>query len=138
MNWNLVKHYSNYSSDRIRMLNPISIAYIGDCVYELYIRSYLMMSFGDINSNRIHLEAIKYVSAKAQKDAYFKVKDKLTEDEHLYFKKGRNTKIKTVPRNSSVSDYKISTGFETIIGYLYLMGNFDRLDFIIGNILDNI
>lgn len=135
MSWGLLRYYVNYSDEKIRELNPISIAYVGDCVYELYVRSYLMLKFGNINSNKIHLEAIKYVNSKAQKIVYFKIKDRLTEIENLYFKKGRNTKIKTIPKNSSVSDYRISTGLETVVGYLYITGNFDRLDFIMNNIL---
>lgn len=138
MHWGLIENCSNYSDEKIKSLNSLSIAYLGDCVYELYIRSHLMLKFGNINSKKIHLEVIKHVNAKAQKNAYFKIKDLLNEYENLYFKKGRNCKIKTIPKNSSVSDYRISTGFETIIGYLYITGNFTRLDLIMDNILNDI
>lgn len=136
MIWSLVDNLNKYTNDDLKQINPVNIAYIGDCVYELYLRDHVMKKFGNINSNKLHLEVIKYVNAKAQKNAYFKIKDLLTEDEKIYFKKGRNTKVKTIPKNSTIGDYKTSTGFETIIGYLYMVRKFDRLDFIIGEILD--
>lgn len=136
MNWSLVENLNKYVEEDLKKINPINIAYIGDCVYELYLRNYAMKKFGHINSNRLHVEVIKHVNARAQRDAYFKIKDILKEDEKIYFRKGRNAKIKTIPKNSSVGDYKTSTGFETIIGYLYITRNFERLDFIISEILN--
>ena len=136
MEWSLIKNLNLYSKEEIRCLNPINIAYIGDCVYELYLRSHVMKKFGNINSNKLHLEVIKYVNAGAQRAAYFKVKELLADDEKIYFKKGRNAKTKTIPKNSSIFDYRVSTGFETIIGYLYITGNFSRLDLIVGEILN--
>lgn len=136
MEWNLSNEFYKYSDSELRSLNSLSIAYIGDCVYELYLRNHIMKKYKNMNSNKLHFEVIKYVNAKAQKDAYFKIKDFLSEEEEIYFKKGRNSKTKTIPKNSSVSDYKISTGFETIIGYLYITKNFERLDFILNVILE--
>lgn len=136
MEWSLIKSSNIYSEEEIRCLNPINIAYIGDCVYELYLRNYAMRKFGTVNSNKLHLEVIKYVNARAQRAAYFKIKELLTDDEKIYFKKGRNAKTKTIPKNSNIFDYKISTGFETVIGYLYITGNFSRLDLIVGEILN--
>ncbi len=136
MEWNLSNDFYKYSDNELRSLNSLSIAYIGDCVYELYLRNHIMKKFKNMNSHKLHFEVIKYVNAKAQKDAYFKIKDLLSEEEEIYFKKGRNSKSKTIPKNSSISDYKISTGFETIIGYLYITKNFERLDFILNVILE--
>lgn len=136
MSWSIIDDLNKYTDEDLKYINPINIAYIGDCVYEFYLRNYVMKKFGNINSNKLHLEVIKHVSAKAQKEAYFKIKDLLMEDEKIYFKKGRNTKVKTIPKNSTVGEYKISTGFETIIGYLYMVRKFDRLDFIIDEILN--
>lgn len=135
MDWSLSSDFYKYSDSELRSLNSLSIAYIGDCVYDLYLRNHVMKKFKTMKSNKLHLEVINYVSAKAQKNAYFKIKHLLNEDEEIYFKKGRNSKVKTIPKNSSVSDYKISTGFETIIGYLYITKKFDRLDFILNEIL---
>lgn len=137
MNWKLIDNYE-YSEKEIRCLNPLSIAYIGDCIYELYIRNYMLKKYGVINSYKLHREVIKHVNAKAQKEAYFKIREFLSDEEANYFKKGRNTKVKTIPKNALLSDYKIATGFETIIGYLYIMKNFERLDFIINQILNYI
>ena len=135
MDWSLSSDFYKYSDSELRSLNSLSIAYIGDCVYDLYLRNHVMKKFKTMKSNKLHLEVINYVSAKAQKNAYFKIKHLLNEDEEIYFKKGRNSKVKTIPKNSSVSDYKISTGFETIIGYLYITKKSDRLDFILNEIL---
>lgn len=136
MSWSIISDLTKYSEEELRTLNPISIAYIGDCIYELYIRNYVMKKFGNINSNKLHFEVIKYVNAKSQKEAYFKIKELLLEEEKLYFRRGRNSKIKTIPKNATISDYRVATGFETIIGYLYITRNFSRLDFILNNILD--
>lgn len=136
MGWSLIKGLNVYSKEKIRCLNPINIAYIGDCIYELYLRNHFMKKFGNINSRKLHLEVVRYVNAGAQRAAYFKVKELLTSDEKIYFKKGRNAKTKTIPKNSNIFDYKVSTGFETIIGYLYITGNFSRLDLIMSEILN--
>ena len=135
MDWSLSSDFYKYSEYELSNLNSLSIAYIGDCVYDLYLRNHVMKKFKTVNSKKLHLEVINYVSAKAQKSAYFKIKHLLNQDEEIYFKKGRNSKTKTIPKNSSFSDYKISTGFETIIGYLYITKKFDRLDFILSEIL---
>lgn len=135
MCWKLIDSYE-YSEKEIRCLNPLSIAYIGDCIYELYIRNYMVKKYGTINSYKIHFEVVKYVNAKAQKEAYFKIREFLLDEETIYFKKGRNTKVKTIPKNALLSDYKIATGFETVIGYLYITKKFERLDFMMNQILN--
>ena len=136
MSWSLISDLTKYSEEELKTLNPISVAYIGDCIYELYIRDFIMRKYGNINSHKLHFEVIKYVNAKAQKEAYFKVKELLNENEQLYFRRGRNSKIKTIPKNATISDYRIATGFEAVIGYLYILRDFSRLDFILSNILD--
>lgn len=138
MIWSLGDGLSHYSNEDLFKLNPLSIAYIGDCIYELYLRNLIVKKFGSINSNKLHFEVIKYVNAASQKNAYFKVKDILTEEEVFYFKKGRNSKVKTVPKNFSISDYKIATGLETLVGYLYITKNFQRLDKILNEIIKDI
>lgn len=137
MSWGLIDNYQ-YSDKDIRRLNPLSIAYIGDCIYELYIRTHIMKKYGTINSNKLHHEVIKFVNAGSQKEAYFRIKESLLDEEIYYFKKGRNTKVKTIPRNVKFYDYRIATGFETIIGYLYITKKFDRLDLIINQILNHV
>lgn len=107
-------------------LSPLQLAYIGDAVYELFIRNYII-SKRKVSVHQLHKESIKYVKAKAQKDIVFAIKDNLTEEEWNTVKRGRNAKSGTIPKNADVQDYKYATGFETLIGYLYLLKRFDRL-----------
>ena len=98
----------------------------------------MVKKYGTINFHKIHYEVIKHVNAKAQKEAYFRIREFLLDEEIIYFKKGRNTKVKTISKNVLLYDYKIATGFETIIGYLYITKKFERLDFIMNQILNYI
>lgn len=106
-------------------MNPLVWAYIGDAVYELYIRT-LLVSKSVPKVNQLHCESIKYVKASAQADFLKKISNQLTEDELRIIKRGRNTKS-AVPKNADVSDYRYSTGLESLIGYLYLQNKKDRL-----------
>lgn len=105
--------------------SPLTLAYIGDAVYELFVRTYLIKD-ANLPVNRLHKEAIHLVNAKAQSDLYQKIKDKLTEEEMHIYKRGRNTNSHP-PKNADMVDYKSATGIEALIGYLYLMGNDDRI-----------
>ncbi len=133
MKWSIKDDYL-YKEDEVRFLNILSLAYIGDSIYEIYIRNFITKRFGSINSGKLHLETIKYVNASFQSNVYFKIKDILNDNEIYYFKRGRNSGVKTIPKNASVIDYKNATGLECIIGYLYMVGNFERLDFIMDKI----
>ncbi|MBO8172729.1 MAG: Mini-ribonuclease 3 [Bacillaceae bacterium] len=110
-----------------RLVNSLALAYMGDAVLEVYVRSHLIAE-GSVRPNRLHRDAIRYVSARAQADVVRKIFERFTEDEQDIIKRGRNAKSATVPKNVSVSDYRLSTGFECLIGYLYLQGNQPRLD----------
>ncbi len=118
-----------------RQLSPLQLAYVGDAVYELLIRHYII-STKNISVHQLHKESIKYVKAKAQKDILFKIKDNLTEEEWNTVKRGRNAKSGTIPKNADLQDYKYATGFEALIGFLYLLKRFDRLVEIFDMILD--
>lgn len=107
-------------------ISPLQLAYVGDAVYELFIRNYIV-SRKKVSVHQLHKESIKYVKAKGQKDILFQIKDNLTEEEWNTVKRGRNAKSGTIPKNADVQDYKYATGFETLIGYLYLLKRFDRL-----------
>lgn len=133
MVWSIACKYI-YTKEEIRMVNILSIAYIGDCIYELYCRNIVTKRYGDIDSKKLHLETIKYVNAIFQSNAYFRIRGLLNEEENYYFKRGRNTTIKTFPKNCSIRDYKNATGLESVIGYLYMTGNFERVDFILDTI----
>ncbi len=107
-------------------LQPLVLAYIGDAVYEVYIRTMLVVN-KKTNVNMLHKMSIKYVKAKSQADIVHRVNDRLTADEQDIVRRGRNAKSATVPKHADVTDYRYSTGFEALIGYLYLTNNYERL-----------
>ncbi len=118
-----------------RQLSPLQLAYVGDAVYELFIRHFII-SKQNVPVNQLHIESIKYVKAKAQKDTLFKIKERLTEEEWNTVKRGRNAKSGSIPKNADVQDYKYATGFETLIGFLYLLKRYDRIVEVFEMILD--
>jgi ribonuclease-3 family protein len=120
-----------FSQDEARMLNPLQLALIGDGVFEVFIRNYILMNNTALSANKIHVKAIGYVKAKSQASIMHEVETLLTEEEEAIYKRGRNAKSPTVPKNADVRDYRTATGFEALIGYLYLTGNKERLEFIL-------
>lgn len=112
-------------------MSPLVLAYIGDTVYETYIREYLIKKNINKKVNELHKTAIKYVKAKAQASIIHEIESQLTEEELRIFKRGRNQKSNTSPKNADIVDYKHATGFEALIGYLYLGNESERLDYII-------
>jgi ribonuclease-3 family protein len=117
-----------------KLLNGLALAYIGDAVYELAIREHLL-DVGQTRPNQLHQYATQYVSAKAQAKImdYFSEEEILTEEEESYYKRGRNSKINTKAKNTDIQTYLQSTGFEALIGYLYLTKQEERLNEIINN-----
>ncbi|HZK01101.1 MAG TPA: ribonuclease III domain-containing protein [Tissierellaceae bacterium] len=109
----------------IAMLSPLQLAYIGDAVYELLVRTYLLEK--ESNVNQLHKKATKYVKADAQSEIIHHLEDILREDEKKIIKRGRNAKTNTSPKNSSMINYKYATGFESLFGYLYLTGQDGRI-----------
>lgn len=107
--------------------SALTLAYIGDCVYELCVRSYIIRKSDD-KVNALHKKSTGYVCAKAQAGLYHKIKDELTEEENAVFHRGRNTKSH-VPKNALVSDYRTATGIEALFGYLYIIGKLDRITY---------
>ena len=114
----------NIDLQNISMQN---LAFIGDAVYSLKIRTYLVEKANE-STKKIHIKSIKYVSAKAQCKIIDSIYNELSEEEILIYKRGRNTSINNVSKNVDVISYKKATGFEALIGYLYLSKNADRLD----------
>ncbi|GAJ25829.1 ribonuclease III family protein [Liquorilactobacillus sucicola DSM 21376 = JCM 15457] len=110
-------------------MNGIALAYMGDAIYEVYIRKHLLQS-GITKPTKLHHRATHYVSAKAQAFLIDKMNEKeiMTEHEAEYFRRGRNAKSHTSAKNTSVLTYRISTGFEALFGYLFLSGQTERLD----------
>ena len=117
-------------SDLITM-SPLVLAYIGDTVYETYIRDHLIKCNKNKKVNDLHKLAINYVKAKAQSDIIHSIEDELTEEEQRIYKRGRNQKSHTSPKNGDIIVYKHATGFEALIGYLYLDKQLDRLEYLV-------
>ncbi|SJP65761.1 Mini-ribonuclease 3 [Clostridioides difficile] len=112
-------------------MSPLVLAYLGDTVYETYIREYLIRQNTQKKVNDLHKLAIKYVKAKAQATIIHEIEIELTEEESKIYKRGRNQKSNTSPKNADIIDYKHATGFEALVGYLYLNNEIERLQYII-------
>ncbi len=115
------------SESEIRAVSNLGLAHIGDCVYELMVRSRLICS-GRSTSAGLHRETVKYVSAPAQAEAVAKILPVLTEDEHAVYRRGRNTRVNSVPKNADISQYHAATGLEALFGWLYLNARHERLN----------
>lgn len=120
----------------VNLINVITLAYLGDAVYETYVREYLIRN-GIAKVEELQNEAIKYVSAKSQCKilTYLVGNNLLTDMELDIVKRGRNYKRASHPKNTDIITYKMSSGFEAMIGYLYLNGDKGRLDEIMNYIL---
>ena len=112
-------------------MSPLVLAYLGDTVYESYIREHLIRQNINKKVNDLHKLAIQYSKAKAQATIIHELQDELTEEEMRIFKRGRNQKPHTSPKNADIIDYKCATGFEALIGYLYLSEDQERIEYII-------
>ena len=99
-----------FSKEEARRLNPLQLALIGDGVYEIYLRNFILSNNTELSAHKMHVKAIGYVKAKSQSAIMHNIEDTLTEDELYIYKRGRN-----------------ATGFEALLGYLYLIGNKERL-----------
>ncbi len=113
----------------VKQLNALALAYMGDAVYERSIREHLLRS-GRVKPNILHREATRYVSAKSQASVLkmMQESDFLTEEEAAVMRRGRNAKSGSVPKNTDVITYNLSSGFEAVIGYLELLGRTDRVE----------
>lgn len=116
--------------EKPELLNPLVLAYIGDAVYELYVRMYIAKK-GAIKTNSLHKASIGFVCAKAQANILTRIEKELDEDELNIVRRGRNAHSNTIPKNASVADYKKATAFEALIGYLFLKNNIERLEEIV-------
>lgn len=110
----------------IREYSPLTLAYIGDCVYDLVIKS-LVINAGNKQVNKLHQETSKLVQASAQSLMMRAMQEHLTEEEHAVYKRGRNAKSVSPAKNQSITDYRRATGFEALLGYLYLKKDYKRL-----------
>ncbi|MDO5155876.1 MAG: ribonuclease III domain-containing protein [Eubacteriales bacterium] len=106
--------------------SPLSLAYIGDSIFDVMIRT-MEVSKVNMQANKYHKLVSKIVCAPAQAKMILAIEDQLTEEEHDVFKRGRNAKSYTKAKNASTVDYRNATGFEALLGYLYLKEDFERL-----------
>lgn len=109
-----------------RQYSPLTLAYIGDAVYEMIVRT-ILVERGNAPVNVLHKHASKLVKAEAQADAYHRIKELLTEEEMSVFRRGRNAKSYTSAKNATIGDYRVATGFEALFGYWYLTGQTKRM-----------
>lgn len=121
----------------IREQSPLSLAFVGDAVYSLYIREYFVKT-KRYNINTLNKMTVQYVSAHGQFMALELIKNMLTEEEAGVAKRGQNASKASVAKHASVAEYRASTGFECLLGYLELTGQHERIEHIVGFILENL
>jgi len=109
------------------LMSPLQLAYIGDAVFELMVRLHLV-TVHDMKVGDLHKEAVIFVKAKSQAMMVQQLEEDFTEEEMSIIKRGRNAKSMTVPKNAKMIDYKYATGFEALLGYLYILDRMDRID----------
>ncbi len=109
-----------------KQYSPLTLAYIGDAVYEVIVRT-VLVEHGNAPVNILHRQASRLVKAEAQKDAYHRLKEQLSEEEMSVFRRGRNAKSYTSAKNATIGDYRIATGLEALFGYWYLTGQTERM-----------
>lgn len=114
----------------VRAYSPLTLAYIGDAIYELVIRS-VVVERANRSANDLHKKTVRYVKAETQAAMIMALQEELTEEELAVYKRGRNAKSHTMAKNASMSDYRKATGFEALMGYLYLMDETDRLLYLV-------
>lgn len=110
----------------IRTYSPLTLAYIGDAIYDLIIRS-VVVERGNEPANKLHHKTVRYVKAETQATMVEALLDELTEEELAVYKRGRNAKSYTSAKNASIGDYRKATGLEALFGYLYLQGKTARI-----------
>lgn len=110
----------------VSQMNPLVLAFVGDSVFDLFIRSRLALQKNE-SAHKLHIKAIGYVKAAAQSKIAAVVQEALNNEEKAIFRRGRNAKSATIPKNADIQDYRRATAFEAVIGYLYLLGRNERL-----------
>ena len=133
MEFDLMK--GKFTRDEARQLNPLVLAFVGDAIYEVFVRTYIVNENREMNVHKLHVKAISFVKAHSQSEFMKKLIDELIEEEMWIYKRGRNAKAGTVPKNADVCEYRIATGFEALIGFLYLTEQNERLNYFFDKIV---
>ena len=130
--------YLNIQMDQqeIGAVSNLGLAHIGDCVYELLVRSFIVAHGGVTNQN-MHETTVKMVCAAAQARAAGKLSPLLTEEERAVYRRGRNSRVHSVPKNAEPGDYHAATGLECLFGWLYLCGRHDRINKLFSAIIED-
>ncbi|ARI75418.1 Mini-ribonuclease 3 [Halobacillus mangrovi] len=115
--------------ENVKQMKSLALAYMGDAVYELYVRNHLLES-GTVKPQHLHQAAVKFVSAVSQAEVvkHWQKEEQLTEEEEGVLRRGRNAKSGSVPKSTDVQTYRYSTAFEAVLGFLYLSGQTERLE----------
>lgn len=129
-----MRHIRTLEPGEAAQYSPLTLAYLGDAVYELLVREYLVLE-GNRPPGALHKMAVRLVQAKSQSDAVERILPELGPEEAVVFKRGRNAKGPPAPKNAGVRDYRMATGLEALIGYLYLTGDMERISDIFGRIV---
>jgi ribonuclease-3 family protein len=125
---------SKLNLEDVERLHPLQLAYVGDAVYELMVRTAILEV--DLNVNKLNEKARKYVRATSQANAVKSLEGFFNDKELSIIRRGRNAKINSSPKNTELIDYKYATGLECLFGYLYLKGQFERIEEIFLKIFD--
>ena len=123
---NKLKELFQLEDRDLRTYSPLTLAYLGDAVYELVIRTALVKK-GNCPVHQLHKSASSLVKASAQSEMMEVLDPVLTEEEHQIYKRGRNAHSPTMAKNATMSDYRRATGFEALMGYLFLKGDYERM-----------
>ena len=110
----------------IRTYSPLTLAYIGDAIYDLVIRT-MVVEQGNSPANKLHKKTVSYVNARVQAKMIDALEEELTKEEAAIYHRGRNAKSYTAAKNASVVEYRKATGLEALCGYLYLQGRQERM-----------
>lgn len=123
---------------KAKLYSPLVLAYIGDSVYEVYVRGRIIEENPDLPAYKLHKKTINYVKAHSQSESIESLLPDLSEEEEAVYRRGRNAKSPTVPKNADVTEYRRATGFEALIGFLYLDGRTERLHLLMQNAYNSI
>ncbi len=129
INWQfdeLIKETFGLQEVDLREYSPLTLAYIGDCIFDLIIKT-IVISEGNAQVQKLHKKTSSLVQASSQSKMMRAMQDHLTEEEHGIYKRGRNAKSVSPAKNQSITDYRRATGFEALLGYLYLKKEYERI-----------
>lgn len=125
-----IKQVFDCKEQDVRAYSPLTLAYIGDAIYDLIIRS-VVVERGNRAANDLHKRTTRYVKAEAQAKMIVALQEELTEEEEAVYKRGRNAKSYTAAKNATIGDYRKATGFEALMGFLYLTEQTDRMLYLV-------